>query len=103
VIVGKEVTHAGIPKRAENARITLLASPLEIEKTEISAEIRVKSPDMMKAFLSEEQTIFKRMVESLKKAGASVVFCQKGIDDVVAFLLAEGDILAVKQVKESDM
>jgi len=103
VVIDKEVAHAGMPKRIDSARIALLVSPLEIEKTEISAEIRVKSPDMMKAFLGEEEAMFKRMVDTVKKAGVNVVFCQKGIDDVVQFLLAREGILAVKQVKESDM
>jgi len=103
VVLDKEVASAGMPKRIDKASIALLTCPLEIEKTEISAEIRVKSPEMIRAFLGEEEAMFKRMVGALKSAGASVVFCQKGIDDVAQFLLAQEGILAVKQVKESDM
>ena len=40
----KEVVHTSMPKRVEKAKIALLNSPLEIEKTEMSAEIRISEP-----------------------------------------------------------
>ena len=43
------------------------------------------------------------MVEKIKASGANVVFCQKGIDDVVQHYLAKEGILAVRRVKKSDM
>ncbi|MEM3656416.1 MAG: thermosome subunit beta, partial [Thermoprotei archaeon] len=82
VVVDKEVVHAGMPKRVEKAKIALLDSPLEIEKTEIDAEIRITNPDQMKAFIDQETNILRDMVEKLASVGANVVICQKGIDDV---------------------
>jgi len=43
------------------------------------------------------------MVEKIKAAGANVVFCQKGIDDLAQYYLAKAGILAVRRVKKSDM
>ncbi len=103
IIIDKEVVHPGMPKRVENARITLLNCPLEIEKTEFDAEIRIRAPEQMKAFLGQEMKILREMVEKIKKAGANVVFCQKGIDDVAQHYLAKEGILAVRRVKKSDM
>ncbi len=103
VIIDKEVVHAGMPKKIEDAKIALLDCPLEIEKTEFSAEIRIRSPEQMKAFLEEEARILKGMVENIKSAGANVVFCQKGIDDLAQHFLAKEGILAVRRVKKSDM
>ena len=103
VIIDKEVVHAGMPKKIEDAKIALLDCPLEIEKTEFSAEIRIRSPEQMKAFLEEEARILKDMVEKIKSAGANVVFCQKGIDDLAQHFLAKEGILAVRRVKKSDM
>jgi len=103
VVVDKEVVHAGMPKRVEKAKIALLDSPLEIEKTEIDAEIRITNPDQMKAFIDQETNILRDMVEKLASVGANVVICQKGIDDVAQHFLAKHKILAVRRVKQSDM
>lgn len=103
IIVDKEVVHPGMPKRVENAKIALLDTPLEIEKTEISAEIRIRDPMQMKAFLDEEARMLSEMVDKIKATGANVVFCQKGIDDMAQYYLAKAGILAVRRVKNSDM
>jgi len=103
IIVDKEVVHAGMPKRVENAKIALVNTALEVEKTEFSAEIRIRDPTQMKAFLDQETRMLKEMVEKIKKAGVNVVICQKGIDDVAQHFLAKEGILAVQRAKESDM
>ncbi len=103
VIIDKEVVHPGMPKKIENAKIVLLDCPLEIEKTEISAEIRIRHPEQMKAFLDQETKMLKEMVEKIKATGANVVFCQKGIDDMAQHFLAKQGILAARRVKQSDM
>jgi thermosome len=103
VVIDKEVVHPGMPKRVEKAKIALLDSPLEIEKTEIDAEIRITNPEQMKAFIDQEASLLKEMVEKLSKAGANVVICQKGIDDVAQHFLAKNKILAVRRAKQSDM
>ncbi|MEM2081747.1 MAG: thermosome subunit beta [Candidatus Bathyarchaeia archaeon] len=103
IIIDKEVVHSGMPKKKENAKIALLDCALEIEKTEISAEIRIRDPTQMKAFLDQETSMMKDMVDKIKAAGADVVFCQKGIDDMVQHFLAKEGIMAARRIKESDM
>jgi len=103
IIVDKEVVNPGMPKSKENAKIALLDAALEIEKTEISAEIRIKDPSQMKAFLDQETDIMQDMVKKVKASGADVIFCQKGIDDMVQHFLAKEGIIAARRVKESDM
>jgi len=103
IIVDKEVVHPGMPKKKENAKIALLDSALEIEKTEISAEIRIRDPSQMKAFLDQETNMMAEMVQKIKASKADVVFCQKGIDDMVQHFLAKEGIIAARRVKESDM
>ncbi len=103
IVLDKEVVHAGMPKRIEKAKIALLNCPLEVEKTEFSAEIRIRDPSQMKAFLDQETNILREMVEKIKKAGANVVICQKGIDDMAQHFLARNGILAVRRAKKSDM
>lgn len=103
VIVDKEVVHPGMPKIVEKAKIALLDCALEIEKTEISAEIRIRDPLQMKAFLDQEDKMLQDMTGKIKKSGANVVFCQKGIDDMAQHFLAKEGILTARRVKESDM
>ncbi len=103
IVLDKEVVHAGMPKRVENAKIALVNSPLEIEKTEFSAEIRINDPAQMKKFLDEENSMLKAMVDSVVSVGANVLICQKGIDDIAQHFLAKAGILSVRRAKESDM
>ena len=103
IILDKEVVHAAMPKRVEKANIALVNAPLEVEKTEFSAEIRIQDPNQMKAFLDQETNMLRDMAGKIKKAGANVVVCQKGIDDMAQHFLAKEGILAVRRAKESDM
>ena len=103
IILDKEVVHPGMPTRVEKAKIALITAALEVKKTEISAEIRIRDPTQMKAFLDQETRMLKDMVEKVKKAGANVLICQKGIDDLAQHLLAKEGIMGTRRVKESDM
>ncbi|HYB03563.1 MAG TPA: thermosome subunit beta [Nitrososphaerales archaeon] len=103
IVLDKEVVHSGMPKRVENAKIALINSPLEIEKTEFDAKLNISDPSQIKKFLDEENTMLKSMVDKVAKTGANVVICQKGIDDVAQHYLAKANVLAVRRVKESDL
>lgn len=103
IIVDKEVVHPAMPKRVENAKIALLDTALEVEKTEFNAEIRIRDPTQMKAFLDQETRMLKEMANRIKASGANVVFCQKGIDDMAQHFLAKENILSARRVKQSDM
>src|ERR671916_935118 len=103
IVLDKEVVHGGMPKRIEKAKIALINSALEIEKTEFDAKININSPDQMKMFLEEENRMLKSMVDKIIDSGANVVVCQKGIDDIAQHYLAKANVLTVRRVKESDM
>lgn len=103
IIVDKEVVHSDMPKRIESAKIALIDCALEVEKTEMDAEIRIRDPAQMKAFLDEESRMLKEMTNKILDAGANVVLCQRGIDDVVQYFLTKGGALAVRRIKSSDM
>ena len=103
VIVDKERVHPGMPAQVENAKIALIDVALEVKKTEIDAKIEITDPSQLQAFLSEEENMLRRMVETVKKSNATVVFCQKGIDDLAQHFLSKEGIYAVRRVKKSDM
>jgi thermosome len=103
IIIDKEVVHPGMPKRAENARIALIDCPLEVEKGEFDAAIRIKDPTQMKAFSDKETSMFKEMVGKIKASGANVVFCQKDIDDLAQHFLAKEGMVAALRVQKYNM
>jgi thermosome len=103
IILDKEVVHSGMPKRIENAKIALVNSSLEIEKTEFDAKIEIKDPSQIQQFLDEETKMLKDMVTKISDAGANVLVCQKGIDDIAQHYLAKAGILSIRRVKESDV
>lgn len=103
MIIDKERVHPRMPKWVKNAKIALVNSALEIKKTEVDAKIQITDPSQMQKFLREEEKTLKQMVEKLRKSGANVVFCQKGIDDLVQHYLAKEGIYALRRIKKSDM
>ena len=103
IVLDKEVVHGGMPKRIEKAKIALINSALEIEKTEFDAKLNITSPEQMKRFLDEENVMLKSMVEKITGSGANVIICQKGLDDIAQHYLAKANVLTVRRVKESDM
>ncbi|MFX1239360.1 MAG: thermosome subunit beta, partial [Promethearchaeota archaeon] len=103
IIVDKEIVHPMMPKLIKDAKIALINSALEVEKTEFDAEIRVQTPDQINKFLEEEANMLRNRVLKLKQIGANVVFCQKGVDDKAQNFLAKENIITIRRVKRSDM
>ncbi len=103
MVIDKERVHPGMPRKVNNAKIVLLDTAIEVEKTEFDAEIRITEPNQLKAFLDEEENMLTSMVDKVKASSANVLFCQKGIDDLAQHYLSKSGIYAVRRVKKSDM
>ena len=103
IVLDKEVVHSGMPRKVAEAKIALINTALEISKTETDAKININNPQQLKSFLDEENKMLKNMVDKVIGSGATVVLCQKGIDDMAQHYLSKAGILAVRRVKESDM
>ncbi len=103
VIIDKEPVHPSMPRTVENAKIAVIDVALEVKKTELESKIEITDPSQLRGFLDEEEQFLRGLVDSIKKSGSNVVFCQKGIDDLAQHFLAKEGILAVRRVKKSDM
>ena len=103
VVIDKERLHPSMPKSVTDARIALLNAAVEIEKTEVDAKIQITSPNQLQAFLDQEETALRGMVDNIVASGANVLFVQKGIDDLAQHFLAKAGIYTVRRVKKSDM
>jgi len=103
IAIDKEVVHSGMPKRIDEAKIALINSAIEVEKTEFSAKISIERPEEMQAFLDEEERMLKDMVKNITSVGATVLICQKGIDDLAQYFLAKEGVLAIRRCTQSNM
>jgi len=103
MVIDKERAHPGMPKIVKNAKVLLLNAALEYKKTEVNAKINISRPDQVQAFLDEDEAMVHTMANKIVASGATVVFCQKGIDDVAQHYLTKAGIFAVRRVKKSDI
>jgi chaperonin GroEL (HSP60 family) len=103
VIIDKERTSIDMPLKVDNARIALISEPLEVKNPSQEAKISISTPTQLQDFLNREENILKQIVEKIKSSGANVLFCQKGIDDIVQYYLAKENIYACRRVSKSDM
>lgn len=103
IILDKERVTEDTPRQIKNAKIALVNAAIEVKKTEVDARIQIQDPTQLQAFLDEEETMLRKMVEKIKKSKANVLICQKGIDDIAQHFLAKERIYSVRRAKESDM
>ena len=103
LIIDKEPVSPTMPKIVKGAKIALIDGAFEIKKPEMDAKIQITDPEMLSKFIKEEENSLKALVDYCKKAGANVVMCQKGIDDLAQHFFAREGIYACRRVKKSDM
>jgi thermosome len=103
IILDKERVHSGMPRSITDAKIALINSAIEVKKTEVDAKIQITDPTMLTRFLDEEEGYLRGLVEKIQAAGANVVICQKGIDDLAQHYMAKAGMFAIRRAKKSDM
>jgi thermosome len=103
VVLQKWRLSQNMPKRIENAKIALIDAPIELGKTGNKSKIQIQSADQMAAFVDEEESSFREMVDAIARSGANVVFCSKGIDDHAVHYFQKKGIYATRRVKDSEM
>ena len=103
ILLDKERVHAGMPRSIANAKIALVNSAIEVKKTEVDAKIQITDPSQLALFLEEEENYIRGLVEKIQAAGATVLVCQKGIDELAQHYMAKAGIFAVRRAKKSDM
>jgi len=103
IVIDKERVSIDMPVKIKNARIALVSEALELKTPEGDAKISITEPSQLQDFVNREEIILKQMVEKIKVSGANVLFCQKGIDDLVQYYLAKQGIYACRRIAKSDM
>ena len=103
IIIDRERTHQSMPKKVENAKIAILATPIEVRSMEFKNEISFTSPNQRRAFIDQEEQMIKEVVDKVINSGANAVFCKKGVDDLARHYLAKAGIFVVHRVKVRDL
>ncbi|WP_292369296.1 thermosome subunit alpha [Methanoregula sp. UBA64] len=103
IVLDKTRVNDAMPKKVAGAKVALVASAMEITKTQSKAKIKITSADQISAFSKQEQETFKKLADAIISAGANVVLCQKGIADAVQFYLAKHGVFAIEDVPEKDL
>jgi thermosome len=103
IVIDKERVSPEMPSRVMNAKIALLDCALEIKTPERETRISISSPEQLQSFMNQEEEILQSMVKKIIESGARVVVCQRGIDDVAQFYLAQKGIYAIRRVSRSDL
>ncbi|MCD4767871.1 MAG: TCP-1/cpn60 chaperonin family protein [Methanosarcinales archaeon] len=103
MVIDKARAHKNMPKSIKNAKIAILDVGIEVQKTTMSAKIKISTPDELDEAYSDEYQTVKEQVDSLIASGANVVVTEKGIDDISLHYLAKNNILAIRRVKEDDL
>ncbi len=103
IILDKKRVSEGMPRKVTGAKVALIATPMEITKTQSKAKIKITSADQLSLFSEQERDTLKKLADAVIKAGANVVLCQKGISDPVQFYLAKQGVYAVEDVPEKDL
>jgi archaeal chaperonin len=103
VVIDKTIDNPSMPHYIEDARILLLDTGLEEERTKTNAEVRISSQNDMKQFLAYRTQNILKKVRNVIDSGANVVFARGGIDPLAQNYLAQRGILSVRRLKENDL
>ncbi len=103
IVIDKERISSDMPSKVQNAKIALISGSLEIKNLNSDTRISITSPEQLQGFINQEENILRQMVEQIKLSGANVLFCQKGIDDIVQYYLSKNKIYACRRIGVSDM
>ena len=103
LVLDKERVNSSMPTKVTNCKIALIDGALEIKSPETDTKIQITDPTQLQGFIDQEEKILKGMVDKIIAAGANVVFCQKGIDDIAQYYLAKNKIYACRRIKKSDI
>ena len=103
IVIDKSRVNEAMPKRVSKAKVALVASPLEIKKTQVKAKIKIHSSEQMEAFSLQEREALRNLSDAVINSGANVLLCQKGLSDPVQFYLGKAGVLAIEDVPEKDM
>ena len=102
-VIDKTIDDSSMPRIIENAKILLLDSDIQDERTKTNAEIRISDPSQMTAFIKKKNSNLLQKIQYVIESGANVIFSRGGIDSLALNHFAKNKMLTVRRVKENDL
>ncbi len=103
LVIDKARAHKNMPKKVNNARIAILDTGIEVEKTQVKSTLKISSPELLSEARLEESKLVEEKVEALARSGANVVFTEKGIDDIAMHYLKKKGLFAVRRCSQEEI
>ncbi len=102
-VIDKTIDDSSMPRMIENAKILLLDSDIQDERTKTDAEIRISDPSQMTSFIKKKNSNLLQKIQYVIESGANVVFSRGGIDSLALNHFAKNKMLTVRRIKENDL
>ena len=102
-VIDKTIDDSSMPRIIENAKILLLDSDIQDERTKTDAEIRISDPSQMTSFIKKKTSNLLQKIQYVIESGANVVFSRGGIDNLALNHFAKNKMLTVRRIKENDL
>jgi chaperonin GroEL (HSP60 family) len=102
-VIDKTIDESSMPRIIENAKILLVESDIQDERTKTDAEIRISDPSEVTLFLKNKTRNLLQKIQCVNESGANVIFSRGGIDPLALNHFAKNGMLTVRRVKENDL
>lgn len=93
----------GMPKLVKNAKIACIDFNLQKTKMLMGVQVLVNDPKELEKIREQEFEITAKRIQMILAAGANVVLCSKGIDDMALKYFVEAGAIACRRVNRDDM
>ena len=93
----------GMPLTIKNAKIALLDMNLAKFKMPPGVHVMVDNPDKLEDIRQREMDVTKERCKKIIEAGANVIVCSKGIDDLALKYFVEAKCIAIRRCDRADM
>lgn len=97
------VASQAMPKVIQKAKIACLDFSLQKAKMHLGVQVVVEQPDKLEAIRDREADLTKERIQKILAAGANVILCTGGIDDLCLKYFVEAGAMAVRRCKKEDM
>ena len=69
IVLDKKRVSEDMPKKVTKAKVALIATPMEITKTQVKAKIKITTADQIAAFSEQERATLKKLADAITNAG----------------------------------
>jgi len=97
------VASQAMKTRINDAKIACLDINLQKERMKLGVHITIDDPEQLEKIRQRESGIVTERIDMILKAGATVVFTTKGIDDMCLKQFIEKGAMAVRRCKKEDL